>query len=184
MRKFVFTTTLAMMMLAPTLAFAQWGEGGRRTVKCESESNGYSYCRTYTTGEVELRRKLSKSSCREYEDWGSDRDGSGVWVRNGCRAVFAVKERHWGWGGGGGSGGGGRHGGGGDGDWDGGERTFTCKSQQHGYNHCPVPGGRARRIKLERQLSEASCVRGSSWGEDRHGVWVDNGCEGEFTVRR
>ncbi|NOT54453.1 MAG: DUF3011 domain-containing protein [Deltaproteobacteria bacterium] len=176
MRKIVLTATLAVMMFAPTLVFAQWGAGGRRTIKCESENNRYAYCQTYTTGRVELRQQLSKTPCREYETWGSDGDGSGLWVRNGCRAVFAVKERHWDWGGG--------SGGSDGGDWDGGERTFTCKSKQFGYNHCPVPGGRARRIKLERQLSDASCVRGSSWGEDRHGVWVDHGCEAEFKARR
>ena len=172
MRKLVFSAALATVLLVPTLVFAQWGHGGRRTIKCESESNRYAYCRTYTTGRVELSKRLSKASCREYETWGATGDGSGIWVRNGCRAEFVVREHHWNWGGGGGR------------DWDGGERTFTCKSEHYDYNHCPVPGGKARKIKLVRQLSDASCVRGSSWGEDRYGIWVNNGCAGEFEAKR
>ena len=179
MKRIFLTVTFTLLMVAPTLSFAQrgekgrWGEGGRRTVRCESQSKDYAYCRTYTTGRVELREQLSKSPCREYESWGSESDGSGVWVRGGCRAVFAVRERHWGWG---------------DNDsgsdWDGGERTFKCKSENFAYNHCPVPGGRGRKIKLVNQTSDSSCVRGSSWGEDRYGVWVDHGCAGEFQARR
>jgi len=171
MRKFVFSAVFANLMLAPTLVFAQWGEGGRRTITCESQSRDYAYCRTYTTGMVELREQLSKTSCVEYDTWGTDGDGSGVWVRDGCRAVFAVRERHWNWGG--------------DGDdWDGSGRTFTCKSSHYTYNHCPIPSGSARTVRLVRQVSDASCVRGSSWGEDRYGVWVDNGCAEEFEARR
>ena len=172
MRKILFTTILAALTLVPALAFAQWGHGGRRTIKCESEGDRYAYCRTYTTGRIELRKQLSKASCREYDSWGAAGDGSGVWVRNGCRAEFVVREQHWGWGHGGGH------------NWDGRERTFTCKSQHYSYNHCSVPGGKARKIKLERQMSTASCIRGSSWGEDDYGVWVDHGCEGEFQARR
>ncbi|MGE0825934.1 MAG: DUF3011 domain-containing protein [Candidatus Binatia bacterium] len=178
MRKYIFSTTLVVLLLVPTLALArwdeseQWGHGGRRTFKCESENNRHAYCRTYTTGRVELRQQLSKAPCIEYDTWKATGDGSGVWVRNGCRAEFAVKEHHWGWGAAGG------------GDWDGAERTFTCKSSHYSYNHCSVPGGEARKVKLVRQLSDASCVKGSSWGEDRHGVWVDNGCEGEFKAKR
>ena len=148
----------------PHLTFAQWGSGGRRTVRCESERNRYAYCPTYTYGRVRLQEQLSNASCRQYETWGSDGDGSGIWVRNGCRAIFVV-------GGGGGSWGGG-----------GGGRTITCKSERFNYNRCPVYTG-GRRVRLNRQLSDASCVRGSSWGVDRDGIWVNNGCAAEFTIQ-
>jgi hypothetical protein len=35
---------------------------------------------------------------------------------------------------------------------------------------------------LERQLSDARCIRGDNWGVDRGGIWVDRGCAAEFRV--
>src|SRR5262245_45633447 len=61
-----------------------------RQIRCESESHRHTYCRTYASGRVRLERRLSKAPCREYDTWGADDDGSGVWVRDGCRAVFTV----------------------------------------------------------------------------------------------
>jgi hypothetical protein len=40
-----------------------------------------------------------------------------------------------------------------------------------------------RGVELYRQLSEARCRYGSSWGYDRKGIWVDKGCRGEFVIR-
>jgi DUF3011 family protein len=148
----------------PQLTYVQWGAGGRRTVRCESQDDRYAYCRTYTGGRVRLQRQLSKAPCREYETWGVEGDGSGIWVRNGCRAIFVVGR--------GSSGGGG-------GGWGG---TITCKSENFNYNHCPVYRGKGR-VRLGRQLSDTSCVRGSSWGVDRDGIWVNNGCAAEFEIR-
>ena len=154
----------------PPLMHAQWGSGGRRTVRCESQNNRYAYCPTYTNGRVRLQQQLSNTPCRQYDTWGEEGDGSGIWVRNGCRAVFVV---------GGGGGGGWGGGGGGGGGWGG---TITCKSENFRYNRCPVYQGRGR-VRLTRQLSNASCVRGSSWGVDRDGIWVNNGCAAEFEIR-
>ena len=150
----------------PHLTYVQWGAGGRRTVRCESQDNRHAYCRTYTSGRVRLQQQLSKTPCREYETWGVEGDGSGIWVRNGCRAIFVVGR------GGGGSGGGG-------GGWG---ENVTCKSENYKYNHCPVYRGRGK-VRMSRQLSDASCVRGSSWGADRDGIWVNNGCAAEFEIR-
>ena len=180
MRKIIFNTTVAALMLVPALSLAQRHSEGRGTIKCESQRNRHTYCRTYTTGRVELRRQLSNAPCREYDTWGSTGDGSGVWVRDGCRAEFVVREQHWGRGRDYDRRGYGRDY---DRDRGGSGRTFTCKSKHYAYNHCSVPGGRARRVELVRQLSDARCERGYSWGEDSHGVWVMNGCEGEFRAR-
>jgi hypothetical protein len=149
----------------PHLMYVQWGAGGRRTLRCESQDDRYAYCPTYTSGRVQMQKQLSNAPCRQYETWGTEGDGSGVWVRNGCRAIFVV-----GRGGGGGGGGGG---------WGG---TITCKSENFKYNQCPVYRGRGK-VRLSRQLSDASCVRGSSWGVDRDGIWVNNGCAAEFEIR-
>lgn len=169
MRELTFVPLIALVavLLTATDSFAQWREGGRRTIRCESEDDRYSYCRTYTRGQIELRKRLSKAPCVEYETWGADRDGSGVWVRNGCRAEFAVRERHWD-----------RD----DDDREGRGRTISCKSTEWSYNHCPARN--PRKARLVQRLSDASCVKGSSWGVDRYGIWVDNGCEAEFEIKR
>ena len=38
------------------------------------------------------------------------------------------------------------------------------------------------RVELVNQISTASCNYGRSWGYDRNGIWVDNGCSAEFEV--
>jgi hypothetical protein len=38
------------------------------------------------------------------------------------------------------------------------------------------------RVKLTRRLSKNPCIEGRSWGFDRRGVWVDDGCRAVFEV--
>ena len=63
----------------------------RSVVKCESDSARHHYChvRNRTLHHAELKRQLSKSSCRYNRTWGYDR--SGIWVSEGCRAEFWVE---------------------------------------------------------------------------------------------
>jgi Protein of unknown function (DUF3011) len=63
----------------------------RQTVTCESQGGRSEYCPTSIRGDVRLDRQLSDAPCREYETWGTDRDGGGIWVDRGCRAVFSVE---------------------------------------------------------------------------------------------
>jgi hypothetical protein len=143
-----------------------------RTIKCESRGGKYTYCRTGAYGPVRLQRQLSGTPCVPYETWGADSDGGGVWVWNGCRATFLVGG---GWGGAP-PGYGGRpphHGGPGG-------RTVTCKSDGFSYNRCDI--GRARDVRLQKNLSDTRCIRNDNWGVDRGGIWVDRGCAGRFTV--
>lgn len=58
------------------------------------------------------------------------------------------------------------------------QSTFRCESQSHQTSYCDVDtrGG----IRLVRQLSHAGCWEGDTWGYDRRGVWVSNGCRAEF----
>lgn len=60
--------------------------------------------------------------------------------------------------------------------------VIRCESRNHRYQYCKVETG--NRVLLARQISRADCVQGDSWGYDRHGVWVDRGCTGEFRVGR
>lgn len=55
--------------------------------------------------------------------------------------------------------------------------VITCASNDQRTERCRVPWREAR---LVRQLSHAACVRGRSWGLDRRGIWVADGCRGEF----
>lgn len=141
----------------------------RRQVRCESEAHRHSYCRTYAQGRVRLERQLSKAPCREYDTWGADRDGGGVWVREGCRAIFTVIP------------------------WDSrpiprgpgagpvGVYRITCKSDRFRPKYCPMP--RWGWVRLEKRLSDAPCRQYDTWGTDGGGIWVDRGCAAVFSVR-
>ena len=39
-------------------------------------------------------------------------------------------------------------------------------------------------VILRRQISNAECRQGYSWGFDRRGIWVDRGCRADFEVKR
>lgn len=131
----------------------------RTTIRCESKKDRYNYCRTGTRGRVRLDRQLSDAPCRRYYTWGEDGDGSGVWVSDGCRAVFIVEGYR---------------------PPDGGGRTITCQSKGFEYNHCGVKG--RKRVSLERQISSTRCKRGDNWGVDNRGIWVDRGCGAVFRI--
>jgi hypothetical protein len=64
----------------------------------------------------------------------------------------------------------------------GGDDTVDCGSNNRSFGHCKVPW---RDAQLVQQESRAACDRGSSWGVDGRGIWVDKGCRGVFAeVRR
>lgn len=55
-------------------------------ITCSSQNNRRNTCSIPTRGRVRFVRQLSDSSCRG--NWGYSRNR--IWVRNGCRAEFAV----------------------------------------------------------------------------------------------
>ena len=58
--------------------------------------------------------------------------------------------------------------------------TISCNSHGYRYQYCSAnTNGYAR---LQYQTSQAPCIRGRSWGSDNGGVWVNNGCSGQFEV--
>lgn len=61
---------------------------------------------------------------------------------------------------------------------------FACESQGYNYRMCQVDSGRGGSVYLVRQLSKSACIEGRSWGWNRAGVWVDQGCSGVFRVSR
>ena len=59
--------------------------------------------------------------------------------------------------------------------------VVRCESNDGRMNRCSLPGGGGR-VVLERQHSRTACIEGRSWGQDRGGVWVDDGCRADFRV--
>lgn len=61
--------------------------------------------------------------------------------------------------------------------------VYTCESQGDRHHYCSLGGGRGNyHVELKRQLSNARCQYNRSWGYDRGGIWVSDGCRGEFWV--
>lgn len=202
----------AAWVVAATLSFgpmpaAAQRDGWDRDIEFQCESRGFSYnlCQVDTGrgGRVNLVDQISNSNCIEGRTWGYNR--AGVWVDQGCAGIFRVERR------GGGRHDGGRDGrydddrggryddgrggryndGRGDrhGDWrpgDGWDQRINvrCGSHNFGYNLCQVDTGRGSDVRIARQISGSPCVEGRTWGWNRAGIWVDEGCEAVFTVDR
>jgi hypothetical protein len=62
----------------------------------------------------------------------------------------------------------------------GGSSVVRCESREYRDNYCPVNtrGG----VRLLRQISRSACWEGESWGVDRRGIWVTQGCAADFEV--
>lgn len=144
----------------------------RATLVCESLNGEPGLCFADTTDGVRLVRRISDSKCDFGRDWGWD--SNGIWVSNGCRAEFAIRPVNRGQ-----------------------VATITtrnepmissstkpatilCESKNNTRNHCRTDTRWG--VTLVRQVSENECIRGRSWGYDKDGIWVNEGCRGEFTL--
>lgn len=93
----LFAGALAFSAPAHAQSYGAQGYGGQqysyggdtRLVYCESDEFRQKSCRLDgPVSRVYLQDRRSDSRCIEGRDWGYDRGA--IWVRNGCRAVFAV----------------------------------------------------------------------------------------------
>jgi len=159
-------------------------------VRCVSNDGHYARC-AVPWRHVELYKQESKADCIRGQSWGMD-DGT-LWVDRGCRGLFGPADR-----GGYGDRNDNRH----DDDRHGRDRGYDdeggwqpgpdwnrrislqCDSNKKKYQMCQVDVGRNGSARLGRQLSDARCTEGYSWGWNRAGVWVAHGCRGEFLVDR
>lgn len=132
--------------------------GGDEYIRCESDDGRWNRCDVHTPGRVEIVRQLSRSPCVRGQSWGTD--GRGIWVNGGCRAEFRVEGRR------------------------GYDRPassrFTCESSNGAQRFCPAHS--RGDVRLVRQISRSPCIEGRSWGRERNGVWVGQGCRAEFEV--
>lgn len=143
---------LAVVLFVAVPSFAQ------TTVRCESDGGRYRECDIDGIGRVALTRRISDAACIEGESWGY-RDGK-VWVNKGCRAEFALTERSF--------------------AYTRGARMVTCESEDGQRRLCETNTGGG--VKIAQQLSRSSCVQGRTWGFDRNGIWVDEGCRAHFVI--
>lgn len=122
-------------------------------VTCESTRNQRHECPVPPEAEVRLVRRLDSAACVPGRTWG--REGAILWVDQGCRGVFSVAQPS--------------------------TRTIvTCGSTETGRQACPtLPDAE---VVLLRQVGEAACVRGRTWGYEGGSIWTDGGCRAEFEV--
>jgi len=134
------------------------------TVVCESNDGRRHRCAADTLGQVTIGRQLSTNRCVEGRTWGTSSDG--IWVDRGCRAEFLIADN------------GGTY-------RDRGPsqamRTFTCESDSPKRSYCRADNRFG--MSLTREISRGKCVINRTWGTDRNGVWVSNGCRAEFAVK-
>lgn len=131
----------------------------RRMVRCESKGRTVTCPVLLRGAPVRLIRQQSLLPCREGRTWGYGRNE--IWVSRGCQGQFEVGAED------------------GSGFVDV-PRQVTCESKSEMRRECGVSV--ERRVTLVRQLSNAACEEGRSWGWDRTGIWVDKGCRAEFSA--
>jgi len=133
--------------------------GGGQRVTCASRDDRYEFCQVPGVTRAELVRQNSQTPCVLGRNWGWR--GDGIWVNNGCRGEFLVQT-----------------------GWrplpPPGPGLVHCESHEYRYSFCST--GPIRNAQLVQQTSRAPCIRGQTWGTQRNGIWVDQGCEGQFRV--
>jgi hypothetical protein len=60
------------------------------------------------------------------------------------------------------------------------QQRVRCES--HGYDRSYCNADTRGGVQIVRQLSDASCREGRSWGTSSRGIWVSNGCRADFVV--
>lgn len=130
-------------------------------IHCQSTSTRHQQCVTPWSGRSRLVRPLTGAQCIEGVSWGTQ--PGQVWTSRGCGGEFVP---------------------------DDGRPTsprpgysVTCASTNNRLTTCDWNSRNGRPVLME-QLSGAPCIEGQSWGYDnRHGLWVNNGCRARFGVR-
>ena len=123
-------------------------------VTCESADGRRKECAADTSAGVQIVRELSDAECSFGRQWGYD--AKGIWVTKGCRAEFAIKGKPKAM-----------------------VRAIVCASENNARNVCAADTQYG--VALVRSLG-GDCVLDQSWGFDKDGVWVTNGCHAQFAL--
>src|SRR5215468_7907922 len=159
----IFVGAMVLFPFIRGVSLLQVTQGGQGAViSCSSEEGEKRYCEADTRYGARLVRQRSTAPCKENETWGYDEQG--IWADKGCAGDFTLGSGHAPAQAGGTEVG----------------QTITCASQNLRRTACPADTSNG--VELVRQLSDAKCKEGSSWGRDKSGVWVDKGCQAEFVV--
>jgi Protein of unknown function (DUF3011) len=144
----------------PPVIVAQAGRPGGLRVVCESRNYQQQWCpagQQITSAWVIDQR--SQSPCIQGQTWGYQNND--IWVTQGCAAEFGIQ----------------------------GYNApiappvsgnIVCESRDYTQSYCPV-GQYFARAWLVAQRSRSPCQQGRTWGYDRNGIWVTQGCAGEFS---
>lgn len=135
------------------------------TVVCESKDGRRNRCAADTLGQITLGRQLTRDNkCIEGRTWGYD--SNAIWVDRGCRAEFLIADNA------------GTYRGRGPSQA---MQTLVCESDSSRRSYCRAntPYG----VQLLHEISRNTCVVNRTWGSDRNGVWVSNGCRAEFALK-
>jgi hypothetical protein len=84
-----FTTFLRFLGVAFVFLVIPAFSAAQQSVTCEANNNNRKYCGSYGPDQVRMDRQISGSPCVEGRTWGVDRQG--LWVEQGCRAVFIIR---------------------------------------------------------------------------------------------
>jgi len=128
-------------------------------IACASENFQQKFCpsgRRITRAWVVQQR--SQSACVEGRSWGFQ--DTGIWVAGGCSGLFAIEGR-------------------GPPPGPPPINRVACESRGYQQSFCSVPPSIARAWLVD-QRSQAACIQGQTWGFQRNGIWVDQGCGGLF----
>jgi hypothetical protein len=145
--------TYGMGLAALALVFFV-GSAEAQTVSCSSDGSK-KYCEADTKQGVQLAKQKGDAPCKQGESWGYDEHG--IWVDHGCGGdfVLGVETAH------------------------SGKIVFCASDGGRKYCDTRTSGG----VRLVKQKTDAPCKKGETWDYDGLGIWVDQGCSGEFAVQ-
>jgi hypothetical protein len=124
-------------------------------ITCASTSGKRTQCAADTSAGVRIVRPLSDAACGYGRQWGFD--AKGIWVSGNCSAEFAVRGKP-----------------------KPVVTTLACESLNATRVQCPADTHYG--VALIRQLGESYCILGRTWDFDATGVWVSDGCRGQFAL--
>lgn len=88
---FLAATLMAASLSTVSVIANPTPASARQIITCQSRRDRPEFCWVRTNGRVRLVRQLSRASC--WRNWGYT--SNRIWVRNGCRAQFAVGNRRY-----------------------------------------------------------------------------------------
>lgn len=182
-----------LSLLVTVVLFLTGARSYAQTFNCSSNGQ-YQECQIPGHGnphDLRMVRQYSRQPCIEDQTWG--RHGNRVWVDQGCRADFVIgrgddDDR-------------GHHDGDADYDHDRDRRgrpdwdrqpAYYAGDFRGGHSYCSSgPGsgviycqsGGAFKYANPLRVND-DCVMNRTWGVSQYGLWVANGCAGEWEIKR